>query len=230
MRTVETALSKGSSPPGERSGPPQEILAPSERDRILQAMTECCAERGYRETRIEDVLERANVRRESFDAIFADKEDCAVAALHLITSEMVASLSMTGAAAARSASEAAAGIRAILEMMSERPARARLAYIQGRQGGTERMQEAYSSAALVLAPMIERARNFKGADGEAPPNAARAALGGAEAVVRREISAGESDLRRLAGAFLYAALVPFIGQAEALRLARSAGASPESGA
>jgi hypothetical protein len=56
-----------------------------------------------------------------------------------------------------------------------------------------------------------------------PAPAARAVLGSAEAVVRREIVAGRIDsLPRLLPDFTYGAMVPFVGQEDALKLSRQA--------
>ncbi len=195
------------------------MLSATERDRILQAMADCCAERGFGETSVEDVIERAGVRRDDFDSHFSDKESCALAALNKIVSETLAAVS-TAPPQGSEAERHAAQILAISELMSTRPSFARLGYIEARQGGTAQMHDSYESAAHVLALMMERTQTT----GARPPSgAARAALGGAEAVVRRELVAGRiGQLGRLLPDFLYAALVPFVGQGEALRQSRLA--------
>jgi AcrR family transcriptional regulator len=195
------------------------ILSSSERDRLLSAMADCCAGLGYEGTGIADVLERAGLQRESFDSHFESKEDCALAALNQIVSETLAAVATSGATGTEP-ERRVAQIRAILELMSARPSFARLGYIEARQGGTPRMRDAYQSAAHVLALMMER---LEGTGPRPPAKAARAALGGAEAVVRRELAAGNAGaLPKLLPDFVYAALVPFVGQREALRQSRLA--------
>jgi AcrR family transcriptional regulator len=196
-----------------------DVLAISDRDRILQAMADCCAKDGYAETTVAAVLARAGVEAESFETHFAGKEDCALAALNKVVSETLARISM-----ARSGAEDAVARRkyeggAIVELVAARPSFAALALIDSRQCGTPRMHEAYESAARVLALMVER---LDGA-AERPSTTARAALGGAEATIRRELAAGRVDqLSRLLPDFVYAVLVPFVGQGEALRQAKLA--------
>jgi len=205
-------------PRSPEGGLPAGVLSPSDRDRILQAMTECCAEHGYRQTSVAEVIARAGVSREEFEGHFSSKEECAVAALNLLTSEVVAALAMSPAPGSSELADAARGVKAILELMATEPAKARLGYIQARQGGSEKMREAYSSAALVVTPMVEQARRFAEVEACQPAGAARAALGGAEALVRRELSEGRAErLPELVPDFIYALLVPFVGQAEALR-------------
>jgi AcrR family transcriptional regulator len=198
-----------------------EVLAVSDRDRILQAMADCCAEAGYRETTVEAVLERAGVAPESFESQFASKEDCALAALHKIVSETLTRISMASSNANEVVAQRKFEGEAILELVMARPAFTHLAMIEARQGGTGRLHDSYESAARMLALMLGRT----GDAGWRPSTAARGALGGIEAIVRRELAAGRTEqVSRLLPNFVYAALVPFVGQGEALRQARLAAA------
>jgi AcrR family transcriptional regulator len=182
-------------------------------------MAESCAERGYLETTVGEVIERAGIDRESFDSHFSDKEDCALAALNKVISETLTVVSMANGRGSEP-ERMTAQIRAVMELMLARPEFARLGFIQARQGATQRAHDGYESAAHVLALMMERAQ---GAGTRPPAGAARAALGGGEAVVRRELAGGgDQRLRRMLPDFVYAALVPFVGQREALRQSRVA--------
>jgi AcrR family transcriptional regulator len=195
-----------------------DLLTASDRDRILQAMADCCAEIGYAETTVEAVLERAGVEPESFESHFAGKEDCALAALNKIVSETLARISMAGPDVGAAVERRKYEGLAILELMAARPSFARLGFFDARQGGTARMRDAYESAARVLALMVERLDDDGGS-----ATRARAALGGAEAVIRRELGAGRPGrLPQLLPDFVYAVLVPFVGQGEALRQAKLA--------
>jgi AcrR family transcriptional regulator len=196
-----------------------DVLSVSDRDRILQAMADCCAEVGYRETTVEAVMERADVSQESFASHFVGKEDCALAALNRVVSETLARISMAHADVEGAVEQRKYDVSAILELLAARPSFAQLAAIDARQGGTRRMHDSYESAAAVLALMVERTAET----GWRPSMAARAALGGAEALVRREIASGRAwRLPQLLPDFVYAALVPWVGQREALRQAKLA--------
>lgn len=199
----------------------RDVLAVSDRDRILQAMADCCAERGYRSTTVDAVCRRAAVDRESFDLLFAGREDCALAALNKIVSETLARISMIDSGESLALERRTFEIRAVLELLADRPSFAKLAAIDARQGGSDRMHSAYESAARVLALMLERVG--AGAMGVGERMAARAAIGGAEALMRRELAVGGmGDLPRLLPDLVYASLVPFVGQGEALRQANLA--------
>lgn len=184
-------------------------------------MADCCAEFGYRSTTVDAVIERAAVRRDSFDSLFVGKEDCALAALNKIVSETLARISMIEADEGPAPDRRMLEIRAMLELLADRSSFGKLAMIDSRQGGSARMYAAYESAARVLALMLERAE--AGGLGVGERMAARAALGGAEAVVRRElVVGGASDLPKLLPDLVYVALVPFVGQVEALRQSKLA--------
>jgi AcrR family transcriptional regulator len=196
-----------------------DVLAVPDRDRILEAMADCCAEAGYAETTVDAVLQRAGVGIESFQAHFSGKEDCALAALNKIISETLARISMAASKGGGPFERRAADVRAMLELLAAQPGFAWLGFVEARHGGTPRMHSSYESATGLLALMMERAGEVEGAR----EGAARAALGGAEAVLRRELVSGRGrGLPKLLEDFVYIALVPFMGQREALRQAKQA--------
>ncbi len=49
------------------------------RERILEAMLEIASEHGYEETRVDEVVGRAEATREQFDRLFSSKEECSIA-------------------------------------------------------------------------------------------------------------------------------------------------------
>jgi hypothetical protein len=184
-------------------------------------MAELCAERGYRETTVEAVLERAAVDPDSFAATAAEgKEECLLGAMNAILGETVSAVGGAYSADRSELDSGIAGIRAILELMVANPSYADIGYIAGPRTGPEQAKQVHEAGLKVLVVMIDRLREYGDTEGQ-PHGAARAAIGGAEAVVRREIVAGRLEqLPRHLPDFVYAATVPFLGQEEALRLAR----------
>lgn len=208
-------------PPGGGIGEPPgaSVLTPSDRDRVLRAFSECCAEQGYQATTVSQVVDRAGVPRETFDLLFTSKEACAIAALNKIASEALTRAAPAGASGDRD--RALAGLRAAVSLLAGQHAYAYLACIESRQGGTERINRTYEANLNLISVMISRGPER----GTAPIHAARAALGGAEALLRREIAAGKTKgLPRILPALVYGAMAPLLGQADALRVAHAAGA------
>ena len=197
-----------------------DLLSPSERERILAAIAELCATRGYAELTVAEVLERSGVSVEVFDELFPDKEQCAKAAVDVILAEVMAVVSANYSADRSQRDSYLLAIMAILELLAARPGFAYISFIGARQMAPTSLGEGLETGARLLSAMLERLRE-EGDVAAVPASAARAALGGAEAVVRREIVAGRAQtLPRHLPDFVYAATVPFLGQEEALRLAR----------
>jgi AcrR family transcriptional regulator len=197
------------------------FLTGSDRDRALLAAAELCSERGYGELRVEEIAARAGMKPERFGELFADKEEAVRAAIEAV---LMAVVTLSGRTYSPDRSEPESyllGIEGILELMAANPPFAHVSYVAARQMTPRRLKELLDTGRQLLAAMLERMWEYS-SDADRPSLAARAALGGAEAVVRREIVRGRTaDLPRLAPDFIYAAAVPFLGQEEALRLARA---------
>ncbi len=66
-------------PPGSH-GIPADVVARNQRERLVAAMAEACAERGYAQASVAEVAKRAGVSSVTFYRQFADKQDCMLAA------------------------------------------------------------------------------------------------------------------------------------------------------
>jgi AcrR family transcriptional regulator len=66
-------------PPGSH-GIPADVVARNQRERLVAAMAEVCAERGYAEASVAGVAKRAGVSSVTFYKQFAGKQDCMLAA------------------------------------------------------------------------------------------------------------------------------------------------------
>lgn len=66
--------------PRGRHGLPPELVAQSQRERLLAAVVRVTASKGYRASSVADILKDAGVGRETFYRHFKDKEDCFIAA------------------------------------------------------------------------------------------------------------------------------------------------------
>jgi AcrR family transcriptional regulator len=80
----------GGTPPAQqlpkgRHGLSRAFIASNQRERLLDAIANVVAEKGYSATRVADITEYAGVSRKTFYELFADKEDCFLAAYDAIT-------------------------------------------------------------------------------------------------------------------------------------------------
>jgi AcrR family transcriptional regulator len=217
----------GSQAAGLPEGEPQEIrrlyrdiVAPSERDRLIEAMALTCAEHGYAAASVEEVIARAGLERRSFEENFADKAECGIAAVNQILADITAAASIAYSPEYSEWEKILRGVRALLELMAARPSFAGLAYIEARQGMGPEAYELYASGIRILAAMLDRLQANALSGVARPPSAIRGAIGGAEALIRRELLAGRPErLPELLPDIIYGMLAPYLDQQEALRYA-----------
>jgi AcrR family transcriptional regulator len=204
------------------------LAAESERERLLLATAELWREVGYEGLTAESIGARAGVKAEAFASIFADVGAAARAAIETPIAVMV---SLVGEQFAPDRSEPEScmmGIVAILNLMAANPAYAFVVYVGRKQRGVPADVNgvAVTTGGFMVA-MLERLRDSSSVTVQ-PVGAGLGALGAAEAVVRREVVAGRAErLLAVAPSVVYGAIVPFVGQDEAVRLARLAEARAE---
>ena len=139
--------------PRGRHGLSREAVAESQRERLLRAMAEAVAERGYVNTPVAEVLTRAHVSRESFYEQFANKEECFLAAYDFAAETVMGAMAeklgglegpptletldaVLGTYLDTLADEQAMARTFLVEAFAAgKPAMARRAEIQGRFGG-----------------------------------------------------------------------------------------------
>jgi AcrR family transcriptional regulator len=206
--------------PQEIRSLPCDIAPPSERDRLIEAMALTCAERGYAAASVEEVTRRAGVGRRSFEENFADKAECGGAAVRQMLADITTAASIAYSSEYSEWEKILRGVRALLELMAARPSFAGLAQIEARQGMGPEAHQLYVSGIRVLAAMLDRLQDNALGGITRPPSAIRGAIGGAEALIRRELLAGRPEcLPELLPDIIYGMLAPYLDQQGALRYA-----------
>jgi len=115
---------------------------------------------------------------------------------------------------------------AILALMSSKPTFAKVAFLDYRTA-TPRALQLYQSGVRVLVSLLDQVRADSLQEVPLPSSAARGAIGGAEALLRREVAAGRaSRLPAILPEVVYSCLVPLLGQQEALRQAELVAGTP----
>jgi AcrR family transcriptional regulator len=199
------------------------FLGDQPRDRLIVAAAELCAERGYEEITVRGIAERAGLGVADVHRHFPEGvESCLVAAENAILLEVVTAVSRTYSADRSEWESVIYGIKAILELMAANPEFAYLGYVFSRQMAPDQVKEINETGHRMLEAMLERGWEYSGSVHQ-PACAALGVLGGAQAIVRREIVTGRAaGLPRVLPDCVYIATVPFLGQREALRLTRQA--------
>ncbi len=208
--------------PAGRDDLPEPLIPRSQRERILNAMAETCARKGYGATTIADICEPAGVSRATFYELFKDKEDCFHAAMELSLADAMAQIVAVYSPDKPWAAMVRDAAAAFLELLASRPAFARMALVEAPSSG-ERAFELYASGKRVLQSLLDRGRDDPLEEEAIPSSAGRAALAAAESLIVGQILAGNTErLPELLPDIVYIATVPYLGQEEALRQSREA--------
>lgn len=198
------------------------LIAHSQRERILIAMAESCARKGYGATTIADICEPAGVSRATFYELFKDKEDCFHAAMEVSLADAMGRIVAAYSPDKPWATMVRDAAAAFLELLASRPAFARMALVEAPASG-ERAFELYASGKRVLQALLDRGRDDPMEEEAIPASAGRAALSAAESLIVGQILAGNAErLPELLPDVVYITTVPYLGQEEALRQSRQA--------
>jgi AcrR family transcriptional regulator len=205
-------------PPG-RHGLPRDFVAANHRDRLIAACSQQVQEHGYEETTVATIIKAAAVSRRTFYEHFADKEACFIATYDLLVEFLRGRI--FGAFEAEEAwpEQIKAALATMLEFFSDQPGLARLALLEPLAAGPP-VSEHHREMVASFASLLAGGREAAGEDPPAPETEEAVAAGIASLVTRR-IAADETErLPQLLPELLATTLTPFLGAAEAERIAR----------
>jgi AcrR family transcriptional regulator len=204
-------------PPRGRHRLPPEVIARSQRERLLEAAVRVVAEKGYGATTVADLTREAGISRTTFYAMFEDKEACFLAAYDTVADALVRRIAKAYEAEERWPERARAGLAALLDALAEEPAIARLAMVDVGAAGPA-AQRRYRAALQRLTPLFEEGRDFAPGGRGLPANTSRMAIGAVAGLVADELAEGRAEyLPSLLSDLLFATLVPYIGPVAAAR-------------
>jgi AcrR family transcriptional regulator len=195
--------------PRGRHAAPREVVAESQRERMLVAMAEACATKGYANVAVADVIERARVSRRSFYEQFSNKEDCFLAAydagVEALLEEIAHAEEAARAGAAGGAgllAAARAGTETYLQLLADNPDFARTFLIEVLGAGPDALTRRDAVHGRFADRLAEAHAQIRAAAGGALPAPApyvfRAAVGAIhELVTQRLLSDGPQGLPAL---------------------------------
>ena len=126
--------------PRGRHGLSRADVAEQQRARILSAFAEVLTERGYVNTPVAAIIERAGVSRETFYEQFASKQECFVAALENTVQELGALLTVSLDKPGSPLDRFDRMLRVYLDALAADPDTARLFLIETYAAGQEAMR------------------------------------------------------------------------------------------
>jgi AcrR family transcriptional regulator len=187
----------------------------SERAQILSALIEIAAERGYGETTIELVLQRAGLDRPAFDRHFRGKYDCFLSAWQELNEECLETM----VRAYESREEWPDRLRAVayevIEGLSHDPSRASFGVEVLAAGDAARARR--DMTMRVIASLIDAGRQEM-EDPEAVPHTTAEALAGSAygQIYSRVVRGAVEELPDLVPQLMSAAVMPYLGMEAAM--------------
>jgi len=216
--SVEPVLPRG------RHAAPRRVVREVQRARMLEAMVQAVAEKGYARVSVADVIDGAGVSRKTFYEQFANKEECFLAAYDAGVDALLEAIDAAVAAPAPDwLSATRRAVEVYLETMAASPAFARALLIEVLGAGPDalaRRDVVQERFAAQLSAIQRRARADIPEIPELAPHTFRAAVGAVnELVTAHVLELGAETLPELSDAIVDVHLALLVGRELAQRIA-----------
>jgi AcrR family transcriptional regulator len=207
-------------PPG-RHGLPREFVVHNQRERLIAGLAEAIAENGYSGTTIAHITRHAAVSRRTFYEHFSSKDECFVVAYDTVMCQLRERVSAGFEEAEDWPHAVRSGIGAMLSFLAAEPHLARLCMVEALVAGPV-VVERYDAAIQSFVPYFQGGR-----EGRPPevlerlsPTTEEALVGGMVSLISRRIIAGKAEeLEELLPDLVEFTLTPYLGSAEAAKIA-----------
>jgi AcrR family transcriptional regulator len=196
--------------PGPSRLPPGQVTE-IQRGRMLAAAVEAVEEVGYARMTVAQVIGRAKVSRKTFYDVFADREDCFLAAFDRAIAY--------GGALVREAYEQEpgwcegirSGLARLLTLLDDEPGLAKVCVVEALGAGP-RVLERRAQVLEELAEVIDRGRSLTSTAHQPPEVTAEGVLGAIFAVLHtRLLEGGGEPLTDLLGSLMSMVVLPYLG-------------------
>ena len=199
-----------------------------QRERLMQAMVEESAARGYANTTVADIVKRARTSRAAFYQQFNDREDCFLAAYDELTSDLLRELVAAGSRPPDYITGMRDGVRAFLEWIKRRPAGSRawgLEILALGASGFEARERSITRLQRLFDTVAVRARREHAGLPDPPEIVSRAVVLASVDLANAQIRAGLFETLRedLEGPILYLWLLGLAGHEVAATTAGGSG-------
>ena len=203
----------------------REETGSSERARIVAALIDVAAERGYGETTIDSILERAELDRPAFDRHFRGKYDCFLTAWQELNEECLTTMIQAYESREEWTDRLRAVAYGVIRGLRHDPSRASFGIEVLAAGDAARARR--DMTMRVIASLIDAGRQEM-EDPEAVPHTTAEALAGSAygQIYSRVVRGDVEELPELVPQLMSAAVMPYLGiEAAMSELSRESGAS-----
>lgn len=209
--------------PSGRHGLPREEVIRSQRMRLLRAAVEVAGAEGYAGMTVSAVIRRASVSRKTFYELYADREDCFVAAYELVMERGLRKLQGALKLDAPWSVQWREALGWALGALAAHPCEARVAFVEVFAAGPRALEQRDCFAgqlALLLADGVDPAP----VGVTVPALTPRAVVGALSELIGMRVRHGAvEDLPGLLPDLVYCTLAPFLGPVAAAEAAADGG-------
>jgi AcrR family transcriptional regulator len=142
-------------PPGPHGLPP-ELVERNQRERLIAAMAEVCAERGYAESSVAEVAKRAGVSTASFYRQFKDRRECMLTSFEELFGRLLEALEGACPSEAEPGERARVGAGAAAALLADDPPTARLLSVEIVAAGVAGVQAQHEAIERLAALLSDR--------------------------------------------------------------------------
>lgn len=206
------ANSEGRFPSGARKLP-SDLVRAVQRERLIVAMLSASAQLGYRETNVQDVIDRAGVSRPTFYEHFANKEDCFLAAFDASAERLrnkVDAAALKGGDVWRDRMRF--GLEELLRFSASEPNTARALIVEARAGSVDVVMRRVELLDYFATCLDTQVRELLP---EAPAfsmTTATGIIGGVESLLYARLCKGDHEsLEALLPSLMYFVVLPYEG-------------------
>jgi AcrR family transcriptional regulator len=195
------------------------VSRPDPRRRLLDAMIETVAQRGYDRTTVSRVLCSADLQEAVFTEHFHDKHDCFCQAIDDLIGRVELAALEQFQQDAPWPERVRAGLESLLFALARDPDGARVALVEILSAGPAACERQRSALAL-FASLIEQGRAHCPDDQHLPTQTSEAIVGGIASILhRRVLQANTAELPALHADLTYFALLPYLEHERAMAVA-----------
>lgn len=206
---------------------PREFITRHQRARIIAALAEETAEKGYRGVTVAHIVKRAGIARNTFYENFSSKEDCFLAAQKFAMSAALERVVTAAGELDDWPRRVRAGLTAFLAYVAEEPALARTCMVESLSAGPASVKY-YEESQQAFVSLFQLGRDVSPHGGELPETLEEALIGGVFWIVYQRLTGPESvDIGELLPELTEFILTPYLGADQAGEIA--AGAEHEEG-
>jgi AcrR family transcriptional regulator len=199
-----------------------------QRRRILRAVGELVAERGYSDVTVELIVKRAHVSFKTFYKHFTGKEECFVALFETVFATTEKAIRQRLASEPGSWSDQVElALRTLIEQIVAEPVIARAVIVESPSVGPA-ITERYEQATKAFVPLFRAGRELSPRGNELPDTIEETLAGSILWSAYERLIVGEADeLPDYLPVLLELVLRTYLGQAEASRIARGEAAASQ---